>query len=71
MDKETVKETLTKVKEHMKRQKAAYVCGAVAIAAIALQQSNAKAFYEFLETKGIDPAEYLTPEYYKELNASE
>lgn len=70
MDKETVKEKLTLAKEHVKRQKAAYICGAVAIAAIALQQSNAKAFYAFLESKGIDPAEYLTPEYYEELNAS-
>jgi hypothetical protein len=70
MNKETVKEKLSLAKEHVKRQKAAYICGAIAIAAIALQQSNVKAFYEFLDAKGISRDEYLLPEYYEELNAS-
>lgn len=70
MDKESVKEKLTRVKEHVVRQKAAYIASAVAIAAIALQQSNVKAFYAFLDAKGIDRDEYLLPDFYEELNAS-
>lgn len=59
----------SKVKNHLNRHKVAYVAGAVAISAIALQQHNLKAFTSFLTEKGIDPAEYFNPEAFAELNA--
>lgn len=65
--KETIKKIPARVKNHVKRNKAAYAMGLVATAAIALQQSNRLAFYRFLEEKGIDPMEYYCPEYYEEL----
>lgn len=60
--------TLKKFKNHVVANKAAYVAGAVAITAIALQQRNRKAFNEFLTSKGIDLDEYYTPEYFEEKN---
>jgi hypothetical protein len=48
----------SKIKNHVATHKAAYVAGAVAIAAIALQQRNQKDFNKFLDEKG------LTEEYY-------
>ncbi len=52
-----------KVWEHVKRNKVAYICGSVAVLAIALQiQANSRAFTQFLEEKGIDPLEYYNPE---------
>ena len=62
------KETLKKIKNHVNTHKAAYVGGALAVAAIALQQSNRKEFYGFLESKGIDPEEFYCPEAYAEKN---
>ena len=64
---ETVKIKAVTIKNHVKRNKAAYAMGVVATAAVALQQRNLKLFYEFLETKGIDPREYYFPEYFEEL----
>lgn len=61
-----VKSTLKKIKKHVEDNKAAYAMGAVAIAAIALQQSNRVAFDKFLDSKGIDKDEYYLPEYYEE-----
>jgi hypothetical protein len=58
-----VKEVAIKVKNHVKRNKVAYALGGVAAAAIALQQSNRKAFVEFLKEKGINPDEYFAPDY--------
>lgn len=46
--------------------KAAIAMGAVAVGAIALQQHNRVEFYEFLESKGIDPVEFYAPEFYEE-----
>lgn len=66
----SVKKTLTSVKNNVKNHKAAYVFGAIAIGAIALQQSNVKSFTAFLEEKGIDPTEYFCPEYFEELQNS-
>jgi len=57
-----------RTKNHVRRNKVAYAASAVAIAAIALQQSNTKAFYEFLESEGIDPMKYYCQEAYEELN---
>jgi hypothetical protein len=62
MDKDTLKAMPSKIKNHLVRNKFAYAAGAVAIGAIALQQSNAKAFKEFLISKEIDPQEFLNPE---------
>jgi len=70
MDMNTLKQTPKKVKNHLAANKAAYAAGAVAILAIALQQSNRKAFYAFLEEKGIDPEEYYCPEAYEEKQAA-
>jgi hypothetical protein len=64
--KDTVKEVPGALKEHFKAHKGAYAMTAVAIAAIALQQSNRRSFYAFLEEKGIDPEEYYCPESYEE-----
>lgn len=60
--------TAIKVKNHVARNKAAYMLGAVAISAIALQQRNRIAFDAFLTEKGIDLMEYYNPEYFAELN---
>lgn len=67
--KDNIKKALDNTKNHLKRQKAAYAVGVVAIAAIALQQKNRKDFYAFLEERGIDPMEFYFPEYYEELNS--
>lgn len=66
---EFTKKTLKKIKNNVENNKAAYAMGAVAIAAIALQQANRIAFTKFLDSKGIDPDEYYCPEYYEEKNA--
>jgi len=58
-----------KVKEHVKRQKWAYVWAGVASAMTALALSQPKEFYRFLESKGIDPMEYYCPEMLEELRA--
>jgi hypothetical protein len=65
---DNIKVYALKAKNHVARHKAAYAMGAVAIAAIALQQRNLKDFYAFLEEKGIDPMEYYCPEMFAELN---
>lgn len=59
----------SKIKNHVAANKAAYVLGAVAIAAIALQQSNRKAFDQFLISKEIDLDEYYVPDHFAEKNA--
>jgi hypothetical protein len=64
-----VKSVALKAKNNVTSHKAAYVLGAVAIAAIALQQYNKKMFDEFLTEKGIDLMEYYNPEMLAELNA--
>lgn len=53
---------LTRIKNHVKEHKVAYAASAVAVAAIALQQANLRAFFKFLDEKGIDRLEYLNPE---------
>ena len=63
-----VQSSLKKIKSHVADNKAAYVMGVVAVAAIALQQRNRVAFNEFLDSKGIDPEEYYCPEAYAEKN---
>jgi hypothetical protein len=55
-----------KIREHIKANRAAYIMGAVAISAIALQQHNRIQFNKFLVSKGIDLDEYYIPEYYYE-----
>jgi hypothetical protein len=64
--KNTIVKTAKSVKKHVEENKFAYVASAVAVAAIALQQSNRVTFYKFLEEKGIDPEEYYCPEAYEE-----
>ena len=59
------KEALKKIKNHVAANKAAYVVGAIAISAIALQQRNRVEFDKFLVSKGIDLDEYYLPEYYE------
>lgn len=65
---ENTKKVARKIKNHVQSNKFAYAMTGVAIGAIALQQSNRKAFYAFLVEKGIDPEEYYNPEYYAEKN---
>lgn len=62
----TIKKIAVSTKNHVKKHRGTYAMGTVAIAAIALQQSNRRTFYAFLEEKGIDPEEYYCPEYYAE-----
>jgi hypothetical protein len=64
----TLKAIPSKVKNHIASNKAAYVAGAVAIAAIALQQRNRKEFDKFLISKDIDLDEYYLPEAFAEKN---
>lgn len=66
--KDKIKATAVRVKDHVVRNKVAYGLGVVTVAVVALQQSNRKAFYKFLEEKGIDPMEFYCPEYFEELN---
>lgn len=61
-----VKITLARVKNHVASHKGTYAMGAVAIAAIALQQANRVEFYKFLEEEGIDPEKFYCPESYEE-----
>ena len=68
--KNTVVKTASSIKNHVKRNRVAYGMGVVAVAAVALQQANKNAFYQFLEEKGIDPMEYYAPEIHQELVAS-
>jgi hypothetical protein len=63
-----IKALPSKIKNHVATHKAAYVAGAVAITAIALQQRNRKEFDKFLTSKGIDLDEYYVPEHYEEKN---
>ncbi len=56
-----IKALPSKIKNHVVSHKAAYVAGAVAIAAVALQQRNQKLFNEFLDEKGLTE-EYYTPD---------
>jgi hypothetical protein len=67
MDKVRKKFTASKnwVKAH--RTGIAVTGWTVAIAAIALQQYNLKAYYKFLEGKGINPMEFYCPEMFEEL----
>lgn len=64
------KQALIKARNHVAENKGAYILGAVAIAAIALQQYNRTQFNEFLTEKGIDLDEYYCPEYYEEKQAN-
>lgn len=64
----TIKAMPSKIKNHIVANKATYVAGAVAIAAIALQQRNRKDFDKFLTSKGIDLDEYYLPEAFEEKN---
>jgi hypothetical protein len=66
---ETVAQKTYKIRKHVATHKAAYVAGAVAVAAIALQQRNIREFNAFLDEKGIDRDEYYCPEYYEEKQA--
>lgn len=66
MDK--IKQIAINTKNHLKTNRYTYAASAVALAAIALQQSNRKAFYAFLESKDIDPTEFYCPEYFEEKN---
>lgn len=69
MDMTQPKVALKKIKNNVVANKAAYVVGAIAVAAVALQQRNRVEFDKFLTSKGIDPDEYYCPEYFEEKNA--
>ena len=66
--KDTIKAVPSKMMNHVRTHKAAYVAGAVAVAAIALQQRNRKEFDKFLISKDIDLDEYYLPEEFAEKN---
>jgi LPS sulfotransferase NodH len=71
MDMKNLKKLPVQVKNHVVANKAAYAMGTVAALAITLQQANRKAFYAFLEEKGIDPIEFYCPEAYEETHAND
>lgn len=66
--KDSIKSRAIAVKNHVARNKVAYVAGTIAILAVALQQRNRIAFYKFLEEEGIDPMKFYCPEFYAELH---
>lgn len=57
-----IKVVAVKVKNHVGRHKAAYAFSGLAITAVVLQKTQAKAFEGFLIEKGIDPMEFYLPE---------
>lgn len=59
--------SFTKIKNHLKKNKMAYVMSGVAIGVFALMQNQRRNFEQFLEEKGIDKLEFYIPEYYDEL----
>lgn len=61
------KTTFTKIKNHLKENKMAYIMGGIAIGVFALMQNQRRNFEEFLAEKGIDKLEFYIPEYYEEL----
>jgi hypothetical protein len=66
--KDKIKAGVTKLKNHYEEKKSAYVWGAIAMTAIAIQQRNIRQFYEFLGERDIDPMEFYSPEQWEELN---
>lgn len=64
-----IKAVTTRVKNHVKRNKVAYAASTIAVLAVWLQQTNAKAFTDFLESKGINPDEFFCPEALEEMNS--
>lgn len=64
-----VRKSISVAKNHVVRHRGAYIMGAVAFLAIALQQHNRVEFNKFLESRDIDPMEYYNPEYFAELNS--
>jgi hypothetical protein len=67
--KDKIKVIPHRIKNHYEHNKFGYAMGALAVAAIALQQANGRAFYAFLESKGIDPEEFYNPESWVEKNS--
>lgn len=66
---ETIKSKAVSIKNHVKRNKVEYVFSAVIILLIIGHERNMKHFSAFLEEKGIDPMEFICPEYFEELQA--
>ena len=69
--KNTIKIGAKNIKKYVDDHRYAVMAGlaVTTVAAVALQQTNVKAFYAFLEEKGIDPMEYYSPEAFETLNA--
>ena len=53
-------------KDHVKRNKVAYILGGIAVSAITFYELQQRQMAKFLEEKGIDPMEYFYPEIYEE-----
>lgn len=67
--KNKIKATAVRVRDHIGRNKVAYIAGGVAIGALTQLQINRKAFEAFLAAKGIDPMEFYLPEAFAELQS--
>lgn len=69
LDAETIP---SKIKNHLIKNKMAYIMGGVALGIFALMQNQRIRFEQFLEDKGIDQNEfYLSPEDYEFVNKSD
>jgi hypothetical protein len=65
--KNAIVRTARRLKNHVRAHKGFYGMGAVATAAVLLQQKNLNDTYAFLESKDIDPMEFYFPELYEEI----
>jgi len=66
----TVKKTAVSAKNHIHRNRGKYAAGATFVACTAMHMTAVKQWNAFLEEKGIDPTEFLCPEYFEELQNS-
>jgi hypothetical protein len=66
----TVKAKAVSTKNHIHRNRGKYAAGVTFIAMTKLHMIAVSQWTEFLEEKGIDPMEFLNPEYFEELQNS-
>jgi len=66
--KTTIKNRALRIKNHVKNHRVAYAVGTTLALSAVVNVRRTTAFYEFLESKSIDPMEFYCPEWYQELN---
>lgn len=65
----TIKNKAVSTKNHIVRHRAKYASAATLVVCYNIHRQSVKQWYAFLEEKGIDKMEFITPEYYAELNS--